>query len=284
MEMKIGTLGLKLPVQNAEKQSRLNMDPDSIKKWRALLPMADTGATTKSLFIAINELNQVVVEPGKRFEILELLRPPLQLVCQALKKHYVNQTTALTKQKLTIANLAQTLQLEVVNGYKIVLEEMYKNNKETNKEIIPLVIYRIIHYYTLVLLQCYQLYSKELQGVWQELHILYKLAKAGDILEHKIEGVSSIPGQAFTILTSYTHTLLLAASNPFQWRQSEQEVINNVLDLWAPYISLRTYMDDDPKKPCLYILDLDKDLPPSPLGLKLIEPSKSCLILSLEKE
>ncbi len=284
MEMKTGKLGLKIPVQNSTKRSQLNTDPDSIKKWRAALPMADTGATAKKLFFTLNELNQVTIEPEKRFEILELLRPPLQLVCQSLKKHYTNQTTALTKQKLTIANLAQTLQLETANGYKTIIEERFLNRKEATTEMTSLVIYRIMHYYTMILCRCYQLYAKEPSGIWQELHILYKYAKKENILEHKIEGISSIPDQTSTIATSYTHILLLAASNPFQWRQNEQEAINNILDLWVSYTSLRSYTEADQKKPSLYIIDLDKDLPPSPLGLQQIEPSQSCIILSLEKE
>ena len=283
MEMKTGNLGLKIPIHNTTKYSQLNMDPDSIKKWRALLPMADTGAAAKKLFFALNELNQINLAPESRFEILELMRPPLQLICHSLKRHYINQSTALTKQKLTIANLAQTLQLEMVNGYKTIIEDTYADKKETTKEITALAIYRVMNYYTAILFQCYQLYSKELPGAWQELHLLYQHAKNENFLECKIKGLSSITENATTILASYTHLLSLAASNPFQWRQNEQEIINAVLDLWVPYAVLRSYSEADQEKPSLYIIDLTKDLPPKPLGLKQIEPSKTCIILSLEK-
>jgi hypothetical protein len=283
MEMKIGKLGLKVPIQNPDKRSQISMDIESIQKWRAALPMADTGATAKKLFLLLNELNQITLEPKKRFEILELLRPPLQLICQALRKHYINQTTPLTKQKLTIANLSQTLQLEIINGYKIALEEFYIHDKDQGKALIPLIIYRIIYYYNMVLLKSYQIYFQEPSGIWQELHLLYKLAKKDGILEHKIEGILSTKEQLPTILINYTHSLLLAASNPFQWRQNEQDAINNVLNLWVPLITLRAYSAADKKKPGVFVFDLEKDLPPEPLGLQQDEPTKSTMTLDVSK-
>ena len=283
MELKRGQMGLDIPVQNAVKRANLPMQPDVLIKWRATLPMADTSTTAKKVFFMLNEVNQTALDLNTRFELLEILRPPVQLICQALRKHYVNQV-AFNKQKLTIANLAQTLQTEMANGYKLIIEEIYLHEEDKNQEnILPASIYRIMHYYILILLRCYQLYVSPPEGVWRELHLLYKYAEKVKLLKNKVGYGTSTSGAAVTLLNCYKHALLLAASNPYQWKQSDLEIINNVLDNWSHYAELKPYQDLDQNTPSIYIVDYMKDLPPSPLGLNQIELSKTCMIFDLKK-
>lgn len=281
MEMEIGKLGLKIPVQETNASTQFKFDQESIKQWRSALPMADIGAAAKKIFLLLNELNKIKLDTNRRFDILELIRPPVQLICQALKKHYVNQTTPLSKQKFTIANLAETLQTEMANGYKIVLEETYTKSGANLKDVKPMIIFRIMHYYSMILLRNYQLYSQEKTDIWKELHLLYKLARKESCLKTGIENASLTKVQSSTIDSKYIQALLLAASNPYQWKQNEQETINGILEIWAPYVKLRPYTEADLDKPSLYLTDLEQDLAPRPLGLYKREISKSNIILDL---
>ena len=278
MEMQTSTLGLQIPVQNLGKKALLDMDLGSVTKWRAALPMADIGASAKKLFFAIQELNQATVEPQQRLAILELLRPSLQLIGQSLKKHYVSPTITLTKQKLTIAKLADTIQFAAAMGYKTILEET-----QSNKTNAALAICRIMQYYHMILLRSYQLYTKAPDSLWQELHILYKYAKTAGILEVTVPELSANEPTSAKIIAHYLHALVLAAIDPFQWRQHEQDNLDKLADRWTSFATLRTSEKDDPLKAGLFIVDLTCDLPPNPVALKKINPNKNCITLDLTK-
>lgn len=289
MKIRRGDLGFDIPVQIHNKIPYIEMTPEAIMSWRAKLHMADVGETAKEIYLALSEANQVELPVDSRFQILELFRPPLQLIYQALKKHYLIEASILTKQKLAIAKLAQTLQLEMAYGYKLIIEELAKNgikeiaqNDET--EILPIAIHRTMHYFTLVLLRCYQLYSTAPSGLWRELHLLYKYAADKDLLKYAVTIDIGNTKQTVPLMTTYKHALLLSATNPYQWRQNEQEVINNALDLWAPYATLISYHKSYVGKAGIYIIHLDQDLPPSPLGLNDIAPNQNSILIDLRKE
>lgn len=283
MKMTTGKLGLQIPIQNSSKQLKIKLDTETIKQWRTNLPTADIGATAKELFLLLNEMNQVVLEANQRFTIIELLRPPLQLVCQMLRKHYIHQTTALTKQKLTIANLAQTLQLEMANSYKIALEDLQTNINNTTKPLLQLIIYRIMYYYHAILLRNYQTYSPTPAGIWQELHLLYIFAKDNNLLQNNINELITNKEQPATIITCYLYSLLLAATDPYKWCQTELDILNNALPAWISLATLTNPAKIKPNKPGLFKIDLHSDLPPEPLNLKQQAPTNTTIILDINK-
>jgi cyclic-di-GMP-binding protein len=155
-----GRSELLIPVVDPKKQTKLVLEDDEVMKWRASLPMANTGAAAKEVFFALSELIQSPMNYEKRFQLIELFRPPLQWICQVLRKHYINNSKPLTEQQIRIANLGQNLQTHMVLGYKLVIDDCLKNPpKEVQKSVLPMTIYRVMHYYTLILLRCYQLSS-----------------------------------------------------------------------------------------------------------------------------
>lgn len=283
IERTVGSLGIKVPVINPKIIPQVPMSPSTVTAWRALLPMADTGATAKKVYHALNECNQVEVNPTDRYEILELFRPPVQFICLELRKHYINQTKTLSKESLTISMLAQTLQLEMAEGYKLVIQHLVDSGKKKlQKKIIPTAIHRVIHYYTLILLRCYQLYSPAPPDIWKEIHILYKYAEDNDYLDEEIVDESiSHSASIHTLTQTYEQALLLAATCPYQWRQNEQEHLNNALGTWAPYTKIRKANSNEKSKSGLFIIDLEKDLPPYPLSIGVIKPSKTTRILDV---
>lgn len=270
METTLGPLGFTIPVQSLSSSHEVKMTPDDIMVWRNHLPMADLGTTAKKVYHAISDCNKVNLGLKERFEILELLRTPVQFISQSLRKHYMNQSSSLTKQQLTIANLAETLQLEMAMGYKLIVEQLENNtNTELRNTILPIALQRIIHYFTHILIRGYQLYTLAPKGVWKELHLVYRHAEKNHLLKQN------------NLQDDYKRILLLAATYPYQWRQNEQDLLYSATESWITFANLRDARPDK-SKPGLLAIDLNEDKPPMSPFRGQIAMTSTCQSLDLE--
>lgn len=268
--MTTGSLGFTIPVQNLQASQEVTMTPAEVTSWRNHLPMADTGNAAKKVYHAIGDCNKVTLGLKDRFEILEILRTPAQFICQSLRKHYINQTNALTPQQLTIANLAQTIQMEMANGYKILIEQLAsKPSADLEAQILPVALQRVIHYYTHIIIRCYQLYSISPKEVWRELHLIYKHADKHNLLKQNSIG------------DDYKRALLIAASYPYQWRQTEQDSIYKATEAWASLVTLRNDLPNVSEAGFL-VIDFADDKPPMSLTRGVIQFSSSCKVLDVK--
>lgn len=254
METTTGPLGFTIPTQTLSSSQEVNMTPTDIMAWRNRLPMADIGSAAKKVYYAIRDCNQISLNITDRFEILECLRPTIQFICQSLRKHYINQIGSLSQKQLTIAQLAQTLQAEMANGYKLIIEEINNTDPQSvQTDILSTALKRTIHYFTHIILRTCQLYSSAPKKLWIELHLIYEHTQKNSLLTQKN-----------AIINDYKRALLLAASFPYQWRQGEQDAIYTATEIWGPlailhkdssnmsgpgFLHLDTAMDEPPRSP-----------------------------------
>ncbi len=248
MELTIGPLGFSIPTQTLSSCPEVNLSPLEVSRWCKDLPVADIGLTTKKLFHVLSDCNKVALEPNDRFQILELFSTPLHIIFRSLHKHYTHQTKRLTKHQLIIANLAQTLQIEMSNGYKLVVEQiMQKSSTEIKKTLLPIALQRIVHHINQIIFHNYQLYSALPKGTWKELHLAYKLAEAN---------------QTNSILDNdYKRTLLFSISKPYYWNQSEQIAFYKATETWADLISLLPNVPENSES-SIYVINLEQDNSP----------------------
>lgn len=269
-----GTLGFTIPNQTLTGSQEVNLTAKDVSVWRNALPMADVGSTAKKVYHALNDCNRVKLDPKTRFEILELLRAPVQFVCQSLNKHYTNQTAPLNKQQLTIIELATTLQSEMALGYKLVVEEgMAQSSASFQNTILPVALQRILHFFTHILLRSYALYSNAPAELWQEVHLVYRVAEQQGLAKQN------------ELLLSYLRIVLLACAFPYQWRQTEQQAIFDASEKWASSITLERISATkvaDYAKPGFFINDF-KDHPPfSPFRIESTEKiTEPCLLIDV---
>lgn len=288
-KMKQSSIGFEVPEVDPANTPKSSMTPESIIKWRSSLPMADIGAASKKLFLALSELNRTHLKPVDRFEVLELFRQPLQNICASLRNHYLHQTKPLSSDKLQIANLAQTLQTLISHGYKIVIEDLNSGkhgseDKEKSKEVLAASIYRTLYYYNLILLRTYQLYTYPPKNIWKEIHLLYKFAEQQKISNLKVNCDFTRKGKTSNVLIGYTHILMFSATDPYQWRQNELEVVNNALDMWAQYSALKPISKAELNHPGIYIIDPESDKPPIPYNFIREKIKKTFIALDLSRE
>lgn len=279
---KIGATGLSiLEVVGSTRPAKTAQD---VAKWCATLPMADTGVAAKKLYIQLTEIGETTMDAKERYAIMELLRLPNKVICTSLKRHYIEQRAPLTENKLIIANLRQTLLTGMADNYKQILEELHNKATltEAEKLLMATTIVRIYYYLNVLLICRYQLYTYTPENLWHEVYLLYKYAKARNLLEMRVP-CQFAPKHQTSILEAFIHVILLYATDPYQWRQREQHSLNKAIEMWALYPTIYTSEQIPDKKAGVYIIDLNQDYPPNPASFRQAPITPSCIAIDLEK-
>lgn len=111
-----------LPVLRRATANSFDTRPVALERWFKQLPMGSVGESCREIFMALYEVNRTQVSPNQRLAFLERLAEPLVLVLPALQHHYFGQPFPLPEKAQQVARLAVDLQVELVIGYRLVLE------------------------------------------------------------------------------------------------------------------------------------------------------------------
>jgi len=267
MEITTGPLGLSIPVQSANAVTTVKFTPSDILSWRNALEITDLSVTTKKLYQVMREGGGTLIGPKDRLEILELLRPTVQFICQSLSKHYMNQAHALTKEQFAIANLSQTLQSSMAYGYKTIIEQTAVSgaSADLKASLLPIAIQRVFYYFSQILLRSYKIYSKPPSDLWRELHLIYKYVR--DNLPHRED-----------LIDEYKRILLFSGAYPTKLRQNEQEALYRGTEIWASLATLGKKLPNTTGTGYL-IVDTEADQPPHHPSRGQVAFSDSCEVL-----
>lgn len=250
------TIRLKVPHQDLDRGSFFESTTDSASSWVDSLPMANIGATTRQLYQALTELNRVRMLPNKRMPLLELLRTPIYYVSRQLTRHYLNQPAVLSDQARKVADLAHALHLQLATGYAIVATHTAALGKRAGvgkpERLIVQALHRAITDHSLNMLRHFQLYEPADEGVWNNLHQFYTLARQHQL---KDQIVADSEFSACTIEHCYIRALLMGSADPNQLRQEDFMGIFSPLTRWAGMCELGG------AAPALFVVDPSDDKP-----------------------
>ncbi len=276
-----GVLDLTIP-ETPGGNSNPKMTIEAISKWRDQLPMADTGAASKSVYLMLTEMVQTPIDPQLRFELIEAIRPQVKQISTTLKRHYIEQHEPLTEQKIKVADLRQLLMTLMADNYKMVLDNVLEKSRD--QKFICTVICRILYYYSIILICRYQLYSYIPKGMWAEIYNIYKYAKERKILNIKIKEPALINQGDTHILQAFIRIILMNATDPYQWRQKDQHTLSKAIDLWSMYPEICEHDKIPDDHIGVYVFDLEKDFPPEAYNFREEPITDTCIALDLKQE
>ncbi|WOJ92599.1 GTPase [Congregibacter variabilis] len=215
--------GLRLPQQDLERCSLFDCNVEAVESWARELPLGSPLRAGSNLRNAISELNRVALPPQERFELLEVLRTPLDTVLTALIRGCLNQPIILDNDKQIQADLITDLCSLAAAGYTISAVHTIKDNSSvTGMNPAKLACESLHRAMTLSgqrILVAYILYQPvELNG-WAGLHQLYSLSERQQLARLPVE--DSLRGTRSNIAQEYLPALLLACSKPNQLRQHD---------------------------------------------------------------
>ena len=111
---------LRIPNQDLAQFSRFELNAEAAERWAQALAVTNTRLVAQQLREAISELNRVAIAPDVRFNILEVLRPRLQIALAALSKKFLNQPLTLPEEPRQMSELTNILYSLSTTAYTLV--------------------------------------------------------------------------------------------------------------------------------------------------------------------
>jgi len=222
-------------------QSRLSFcdaTPRDLKRWIANLPKANIGETARLLYQALGELNQLLTPSDNRLQLLELLRPEVYYVCKHLERHFLQQAIVLDERSRKIVNLCQALQTQLAMGYKQIVARIASKYTKDRARLLSTALQRAIHALNGPLLRASQLYSPVPEGLWLDLHQLYRIACLHRLQHLSVSDDLASQVHQLNAEQTYVVALLLGASRSNQLRQSQIGRLTQVLESWSQWVKL----------------------------------------------
>ncbi|PTS85227.1 molecular chaperone [Pseudomonas sp. HMWF032] len=256
---------LLLRVTTPDKQSLSFCDasPRDLKKWVDGLPKANIGETARQLYQALVELNQLLTPSENRLQLLEIVRPEIYFVCKQLEKHFLNQAIVLDERPRKVANLCQALQNHLAIGYKLIVARLAPQPGKERNQLLAVALQRATHSLCGPLIRASQLYCPVPEGLWLELHQLYRIACSSDVQKILVRDNQARHTQGLSTEQSYLVALLLGCARCNQMRQNAIARLAEVLEPWSLLATLQA--GDDPSS--LFAVAPQLDGPPRYISL-----------------
>ena len=251
-----------IPEQTLRTLSFCEPTPNHLSEWVRQLPMVNLGESSKQLYHAIIELNQLIINPETRFKLIEIIREPIQQVCRSLTKHYLNQPVVLPPKARKVVRLAMALDNHLMVAYKAVLDDRKKlsqsllSNKP--KKITALAIYHAMSTTTRMIVRAYHLYNPVPKKAWHEIHQLYVIAESNRLLNVQIDDNNNHFVHKTNIEDAYKRALMIGCCKANQIRQSDITNIYHATELWTKLSRIV-----DGKQQANFIINLNEDSAPT---------------------
>lgn len=269
---------LSAPIPTQLRLSFCEATPRDLKRWIANLPKANIGETARQLYQGLGELNQLLTPSDNRMHLLELLRPEVYYVCKHLERHFLHQAIVLDERSRKIANLCQALQSQLAVGYKQIVLRIVPRFSNHRAPLLTQALQRAIHCLNGPLFRATQLYSPVPEGLWLELHQLYRIGCEHRLEHLKIRDDLASQIHELSIEQTYVAALLLGASRSNQLRQNQIARLAEVLEPWSQWITLKPGTPGDE----LFAVATDLDIGPRYRSKFRAEQQASLLGLDLQ--
>jgi hypothetical protein len=263
---------LRIPNQDLELFSEFDLNAEAATVWAQNLPVTNTKMVVQRLRQVINDLNRVAIPPNVRFDMMEALRPTLQVSLTALSKRFLNQPLVLPEEPRQMSELANTVFGLATTAYTIVAVHTIQQRDSIQgvnpAKLVCEAIQRAISFSGSKILQAFQLNQPIERLGWLELHQLYALAERQKLTELPVADKLSADG---TISDTYLRAVMLGCCKPNQLRQNDLAAIARGMQEWSGSITL----DDKESLEGFFQVDLNSDQPPTYRALQSDSPYES---------
>ncbi|WP_127478542.1 hypothetical protein [Sulfurivermis fontis] len=253
-----------LPVLRRATADSFDTRPTALDRWFAQLPMGSIGESCREIFMALYEVNRTQVTPSQRLAFLERLAEPLALVLPALQHHYFGQPFPLPEKAQQVARLAVDLQVELVIGYRLVLEGVrhqpwYKPWGRKPRK--ALAAHRMLHYLGNILIDYQWQHLPYPRGVWRTVHRIFRHEGKAGRMRWPVPPLAGTDSTT-TVLEEYKRVLLCALVPPSRISIEQWHALGRHLQQWLPLIRL-----DPTSVEYGFWVRIDSDSPPTELPM-----------------
>lgn len=226
------------------------------------LPMSQPGHAAEMLLEPLALLNRQAVRADARLKLMEIYRPALLQLAQALTMQCAGRALPLPEDAVLGAATARKLLTELAYGYKLaILDQLDRVFALGGNRTMAVLVQRAIHALDQVLEVSYYTYTPAPEGVWAEIHRLYLLAARQGV--YRIE-VADGAGKTSVDLT-YKQALLMALADPGHLLPTDLPKVRAYLARYGHLAQLQPL--GSPESPmAIFLVQLKSDHIPIPLA------------------
>ncbi len=255
-------LNLITPERTLRSGNPVLLDPKELKEWISALPMANIGETSKQIFKALVEFNRLSATGLDRASTIDLFRQPIDYITANLKKYYIDLPFPLSAKNQKIAVLCRELQVELANGFKIIINNMLAGNKKSvDNKLLVIAIHQAMLYLSRALYYSAIVYNAPPNNIWREIYQLFRYADRYHLTNIKVKETSGDTNNTSTIEDVYKRTILVGMASPYSLRQREIEYLHERVTQWAPHLELET-VSSHQETATIFVVEPNSDRPP----------------------
>jgi hypothetical protein len=228
-------LKLRMPKQGQAHLDARQPRPSELSEWLKAQPATNLQSTAPLLLDLLQKYNRRLMPLEARLKALTLLKPAINEVLKLLREKYYYKPLPLAERAQVQANMCLQFLDEMSCGYKIVVTELLTENSdnEFDAKQSAIVLHSAIDQLGQLLLENYSLYHPLPQGLWGELHRLYKLAEQRGVHNLVLSSNQDEPDPLTTIQHAYLRLVLLALTQPHHLMPGQVITIYEYLEKWT---------------------------------------------------
>jgi cyclic-di-GMP-binding protein len=263
--------------------SRLSPKPKALKSWLNDLPLGDMEASAMHVLKALREYNRCKMTPALRLETLNIYGRVVQELTSGLVAKYRDSTFPFSERNRERCMLVNQLFEEMAHGFKWLVNDYFESWEQRSapqKEFFDVTRISIV-YLSKRMVSAYSTYSLEPDGVWHDLHQLYKLTDHFQ-LQGQVDHSVKIEKSIGDTIHAYLRIVMLSITNPYHLMQGEAQLIYNYLNKWVDgcrIVPVTGYIIDKGD----LIIDLDHDLPPQFIFQDHLTQPKNCKTVDMSQ-
>lgn len=252
---------LSTPVQHDYNDPTVERDARRLRVWLTNLPLLDVVKTLRLVNGALDSLNQQKLEPGTRYQLLEVFRYTTGRLYITVDPIYMRQLKLSKSQRELAAVGLEQLLLAMAGGYKILVKALYgPASQGLSADLFGLAINRAIEQLGYVLLDNYRSYRAVPELLFAELHQLYGYARYFGLLA--VRSADEDTGHSLGVAENYHAIMLLSLTDPFRLAEGEVGLLYDILKQHAGQCRITPGGHWQGDTDGLFLLDLGSDAPP----------------------
>lgn len=258
-------LRLSFPAHETLDVQSLDPAPRHLTAWLASFRVGEYDDAAERLYNVLYRYNRCLMKTGVRYQFLGQLQPVVHQYIDALSERLSGNTFPLAEKPRAKFELIAALIREGGYGYKQVVYALLQEASNTASTAATLThaIFHAMKFLSKSLLTAYSVYVPEPEGVWGELHRLYRFAERNDLLGLSTGKLPDAQAgdDALTIKHLYKRIVLLYLAHPYHLMSGEVGAIYTHLNLWATHGRL-VAADRNVSLDGKYFISLEQDFAP----------------------
>jgi len=276
---------LSIPTQDVSQKPKPYLRPKILAGWLHELPTADSNAAVHLLIEKLQVINSSRYPAQERMALLAVLHPAVIQLVGALVQKYHTAPIPLARKERFLSDICRKLLFDMAAGYKIIVSELVikKKHKQAEINLLHEATYFSIIFLSWNLVEAYTVYDPVDDGVWHDLHQLYRYAEANGFHETHLDDpfpTMALPVAA-TVDFAYKRIILLAIAEPYHLMQGEAWEIYRLVSYWTADCDLLPNIQSAVEGE--YAVDMSADLAPRFITHDLYSQNISGRVIDISK-